>query len=538
VTAAAPHQRPARHSVAFQRSVLTVVALAALAIAVVGFYQYQAYYVDDAFISLRYCRNLIEGNGLTWNPGERIEGYSNFLYIILTAAVGRLGIDLIAASRVVGIAAYIILALFIILRVWRRAGREPDTTSALTIPLVISVSSLPIIIWSLGGLEASLFALFVTAGIWLFADAIENGRSPVAAGALFALAAMTRPEGVFFFLGAVTFGLLSRISARRIRISAIIRMAALFIVIFGVYYLWRFIYYGDPLPNTYYAKSGFYAGKAFLGYVYMVKFFMAAPFILAIMLFEVVHTTIDRRWTLAISFLVTMTVGYLGYVIAIGGDHMSGFRFVAPIIPTCALAVYYMLRPVAASLPRYVGLLMPAGVLFLSAYQLVEPGPHTGAARQIDPTVFVGRIIARQIVADWPPGSLIALNTAGSVPYYAPQNRYIDMLGLVDTVIARREVSSRKTLPRERVPGHEKGDGRYVVSRRPDYIILGPTWGQPSWSPYFRSDAEIAGSQEFRRGYKKYEVPIDVTVYPDYARYRATRKGKLTFTYYQRSPDP
>ena len=40
---------------------------------------------DDAFISFRYARNLLDGHGLVWNPGERVEGYTNFLWTILLA---------------------------------------------------------------------------------------------------------------------------------------------------------------------------------------------------------------------------------------------------------------------------------------------------------------------------------------------------------------------------------------------------------------------------------------------------------------------
>ena len=42
---------------------------------------------DDAFISFRYTRNLIEGHGLVFNPGERVEGYTNFLWILELAAL-------------------------------------------------------------------------------------------------------------------------------------------------------------------------------------------------------------------------------------------------------------------------------------------------------------------------------------------------------------------------------------------------------------------------------------------------------------------
>ncbi|MGB5138377.1 MAG: hypothetical protein WBP29_07570, partial [Candidatus Zixiibacteriota bacterium] len=61
---------------------------------------------DDAYISFRYAENLINGDGLVFNIGERVEGYTNFLWVILLAlAKGLLGVDYLATSRVLGVAA-------------------------------------------------------------------------------------------------------------------------------------------------------------------------------------------------------------------------------------------------------------------------------------------------------------------------------------------------------------------------------------------------------------------------------------------------
>ena len=57
---------------------------------------------DDAFISFRYARNLAEGNGLVFNTGERVEGYSNFLWTVVMAGCHKLGFDLPSAARLLG----------------------------------------------------------------------------------------------------------------------------------------------------------------------------------------------------------------------------------------------------------------------------------------------------------------------------------------------------------------------------------------------------------------------------------------------------
>ena len=65
---------------------------------------YAPYVVDDAFISFRYARNLVEGHGLVYNPGEHVEGYSNFLWVLLEAALLASGAPILTGVKVLGVA--------------------------------------------------------------------------------------------------------------------------------------------------------------------------------------------------------------------------------------------------------------------------------------------------------------------------------------------------------------------------------------------------------------------------------------------------
>lgn len=95
----------------------------------------------------------------------------------------------------------------------------------------------------------------------------------------------------------------------------------------------------------------------------------------------------------------------------------------------------------------------------------------------------------------FPPDTLIATNTAGSIPYFSKLPT-IDMLGLNDKHIAHREI---KNMGAGQV-GHEKGDGDYVLSRKPDYIQFASASG--SAKPQFLGDREIFSSKEFKNNYK------------------------------------
>src|SRR5262245_7687999 len=78
-----------------------VLAVALGTLAVHALY-YMPFIADDALISLRYAKRLIDGSGLTWNSGERVEGYSNLLWVLSSSAMGMAGVDLITAVRVLG----------------------------------------------------------------------------------------------------------------------------------------------------------------------------------------------------------------------------------------------------------------------------------------------------------------------------------------------------------------------------------------------------------------------------------------------------
>ena len=78
---------PQRASAVASRVLLGAAVLGLAACAIVFTVTYQGNVVDDALISFRYAVNLVEGRGLVFNPGERVEGYTNFLWTIVLAGV-------------------------------------------------------------------------------------------------------------------------------------------------------------------------------------------------------------------------------------------------------------------------------------------------------------------------------------------------------------------------------------------------------------------------------------------------------------------
>ena len=502
-------------------------AAASLAIAAVGMWWSRYYFVDDAYISLRYCYNFLNGDGLVWNPGERVEGYSNFLQVILMSALGGFGLDLTLAARLVPIAAYAGLVVFLLVR----AQRDPHHVAD-TLPLIFVTASLPVVIWTLGGLEATIMAALVAVAVWRFADALDGHRGIATLAPLFVLIAMTRHDGIGFFIVSLAAAGIAWKRQGRPNGKDILAFIAIFAVLYGTYTVWRVLYYGDLLPNPYYAKSSYVWMKMRRGLEYVRIWGFGPPYLLPLFAAGGVYLTVARRWRASLAYLAVLSAGYVLYVARVGGDFMPGFRLVVPVIPPLAIFLSLVLREMWSSPVTHERWLIACGAVVLCALQLVIPIYYMRPAPPDGLQPPIAQVIGEYISSHWPKGCLIALNTAGATPYFAPDNRYIDMLGINDRHIARQP--SHYSRPAEVLPGHEKGDGAYVLSRQPDYIICGFAQGSPVSSPVFRTDAELKVNHAFRAAYQMRQVEIDVSRYPGMDRSRAAHDGTLTFTFYER----
>ncbi|MGC9082851.1 MAG: hypothetical protein ACP5ME_06695 [Anaerolineae bacterium] len=157
---------------------------------------FKGFIVDDAFITFRYVQQWVHGHGLVYNVGERVEGYSNFLWIVSLAPFARLGVELTLAAKAMGA----LLCLLTLLLVWKASGQIGHPRIA---PWLLAVSS-PFAAWALGGLETPLFTflLFLSGSLFLKEEEEEKGWL---SGPLFGLLALSRPEGLLFALSTVLF---------------------------------------------------------------------------------------------------------------------------------------------------------------------------------------------------------------------------------------------------------------------------------------------------------------------------------------------
>lgn len=306
---------------------------------------------DDAFISYRYADNLIRYGELVFNPGERVEGYTNFLWTILLAAAGAPGFDRPTTSQVLGLASFALL--FFIL--WKLGGRVmPALAGAPAWPLSVAAVALtrPMQDFATSGLETMLFTTLATAGALLVAPGpAASARARQAGFALLALSAMTRPDGLVFYAPAALITLWQT-APRPFRFAALLSAARLralasehvfFLCVFAPYWALRWAYFGSPLPNTFYAKSAYDPYPA-QGLYYLGLFFVSHWW------FLIIPALLGAGWKRAspseraplvnIGGLLCVWCAYVAWV---GGDFMFA-RFMIPATPLLFLAFEAGLR--------------------------------------------------------------------------------------------------------------------------------------------------------------------------------------------------
>ena len=234
---------------------------------------------DDAFISFRYVRNLLNGHGLVFNVGERVEGYSNFLWILELAAVWRI-LDIPPERAAPWLSALFTAGTLALMLWWiARLPRLRMRGLVSWMALALVCSSATFAVWtSGGGLETRQFTFFVAAAVVCLSLYRNRRWGLLAASLSLALASLTRPEGpliaacCFAWFGTLqlpdALNGLRRASepqgigvtdaivamAKRIDWRGLLCLIAPFVLIVGAHFLFRYAYYGEWLPNTYYAK--------------------------------------------------------------------------------------------------------------------------------------------------------------------------------------------------------------------------------------------------------------------------------------------
>lgn len=448
------------------------VALAAGAAALMAHVAYFDYYTsDDAFISFRYARNWAEGLGPVWNAGERVDGYTNFLWTGLLAAAAKLGLPLPKTASWAGFAAGVGV-LGAVIATGRRWPESLPSGMQRWLPLaaiLLLVANGAFSAWAYAGLETTLFTALVVLGAYLhLREEDDTTRLPWSGLALLA-AALTRPEGVLFF--AVTGAFKAFGWWRAGRPSGLLRWivgwAALFLVPFAVYFAWHWAYYDYPFPNSFYAKVGSGMAQYRRGLNYVAEFGREYGGLLVVFVPVVLVAWPERRRQSA--YLITLLLAWAAYVVYIGGDTLVQRRMLVPALPffylLAAAGALWLFDAVQARLGRTEAWFLAGAVSVLVLAVTLHPSSTAVWLRSENRAMTDRELIGRWLRANVPEDYTIALSTAGAIPYYS-RLPAIDVLGINDRHIAHADIDVGSG-----AAGHEKFDSDYVLERAPELII-------------------------------------------------------------------
>jgi len=480
--------RRSRRSVWWRRALLAAIALCAL-----GHARWYDFVCDDAFIALRYAKHLVEHHELSYNLGQRVEGFTSPLWVLLIAAAGFAHVPISIATHLLGGAAG--LATFWAMTVfWDEL--EPEAPWLALAPATALALSAPFAAWIFGGLETPLFVASYTLGLALLARAwrLGDSRSSLHAGITVALCTLCRPEGATLIaIGSVL--ICGRSSSAS---SPLIRRFLAWVwpisLIVGGYELFRLSYYGYPLPNTFYVKTSgdglWQRGVGYLGFAASeFGWPLVAGSALSLALLAIPNPLLpaarraDSSRALVVSAGVAVTV-HLLYVARVGGDFLDLYRFLAPLLPAvfCLLTHAAQRSFLAIHGPARFGIVGVALGLLAAhaqsqhalarrAVQVAEP---SRAALRLEPLGWTRLYAQRwQGVGTWlarakQPGDSTAVGAAGALPFFSELPN-LDLFGLNDAEIARhgRVIGNR--------PGHQRFTSMdYLFAQRPTFVFMSP----------------------------------------------------------------
>jgi hypothetical protein len=456
---------------------------------------------DDAMISMQYARNLRLGHGLVWNAGgERVQGFTNLGVTLVMA--GAHWLPLARAKMALPLQVLeLAMLLAILLLSWGLARRLFPDSEWIALGGVLAVAlCAPLATWSLQGSDVGFVALWLTAVAFALSEPAVGPRLRLLT---MAAGLWIRPDMVLFYVPAL---LAARAAGggRRIVLWGVGVLAATLAaqLAFGQ------LYYGDPLPNTYYLKatgspralmwaSGWNELWAWLPQ-------LAVPTVLALLV------AVRQRANPVVMLIGSWVVLAQAYNIWVGGDFIVGYgsRFVASSLP-------FLLVLAVAGWWQMLTRLLPAGrvfgpVLFWLGTLAMAVGISPDVSRSewlTSSAVPMHRDNNRNnynfaiyLRRHTTPDTTLAAHWGG-VPVYFSGRPAIDVLGRSDRHIAKLDVEVF-------YPGHSKWDWDYVLERAPDV---------------FRAPSRNLGARpDFRQSYVKVETRFGVNFFM-----RSEALGKL-----------
>jgi arabinofuranosyltransferase len=448
---------------------------------------------DDAMISMRYAWNFSHGQGLVWNTGERIEGYTNLLWtLIMSIYTGLLGKShAVLAVQITGVA----LVLGCCGLVWtltQRVGADLPERERLALGAAATVMTLlyyPLSYWALTGMETGLLTLLMLAAMYSLEGYARNrsGSYLLSVAVFLGLAYLTREDSAIFSIPILLYAvtLQPKGADSHLQWRTLLPAIGLFILFPIGHEAFRLLYYGDILPNTYYLKlTGMpLADRIRNGLGFTSLYLVTHSVFLGVCALGCALKP-DRRKTL----YLTLAALPILYQIWVGGDPVRIWRMMTPAQPLAAvlyaLSSLELLRRMGASVVTSRGMrifgymvalaILTIDLIFTPFIAFREDWfPLDFYRPRINAAVAVNEVTTRD--------ASVAVLAAGVIPYYTDRKAH-DMLGKSDAYIASLPADISGAVGwggMNSVPGHNKYDLNYSIKQlRPTYAETSKWGGQ------------------------------------------------------------
>lgn len=418
---------------------------------------------DDAYISFRYAHHLASGDGLVFNPGEHVEGFSNPLWTIVLGCVFFLTtIPIPDIARGLGLLCSIGI-LIVIQRLYRREfsawGPAP-----LSLALLFLLLTPGFHVYATAGLEGPLLSFLLILGVYLSLG--SSRRSAFVAAGIFGLVGITRPEGPLYAL----LWFLATIRADRTLRDVFRREFSRFAVMvtpIAAWQIFRLVYYGAWFPNTALAKVPGVFGEFinFPEYVTPWIFALGGPVVILVWMLFPPHEAMQKLERVVLAVTGATAV----FVIYARGDWMNFGRFILPVWPLLAVTfplwLYTGVQQLTETGLRFkrIAPAVPFLAILLCSILAWRPSveDYLGNTRMNMLMRGTDQIaVGTWINANIAPTATIATGRLGGISYGAMTNPVWDWFGLTDAEEAQYIRKGR--------PGTIADDP--VFQRKPDVI--------------------------------------------------------------------
>ncbi len=458
---------------------------------------------DDGYISFRYAYNLAAGNGLVYNPGVTppVEGYTEFLWVLLLAAGQRLGLSPEFLSQALTIGAGTTLLLRVHASAQRQFGRSP---APVWITTLLCATCVPLAVWSTSGMGTLLFVLacFLTLDYLI---GFPGGPRLLPACVAACATVLLRADGALWVAFVGIAGFVCAIwNKDKAWARTAVALSAAGLAVFLLHTLWRWNYYGDWLPNTARAKMGVSSFTLMRGAHYVASFGLVFP---GLLIAWVATPILGCRHLHPANWIAWLSVPVMvGYSVFTGGDFMCFGRFLLPCLPFLLLAFGASMarhlepdrkadapagvRPLVLSLAGVVLALglPPAWNQACTSEAWLESMAFRYNARKPDGSILIRterqqwramktraqewKQLGRAVAFHTDPQDSVVAGAIGALGYFSSR-RLFDQYGLVspEVLLANKPVDLK---PKDwRSPGHDgQGAPTFFLDQNPNWLAV------------------------------------------------------------------